>query len=466
MSNTGISDVIPTWLWNFSSAYDIDLSRNHIYGEIPIFPNDGSYMLNLSYNKLTGPLPRIPISYMLDLSNNYLSGNISNFLCDPTSFARNVLALYLENNLLSGKIPNCWMYWPSLNLIDLDNNNLTGKIPNSMGSLLSLKSLHLHNNNLIGEIPKPIKNCTALNGLDLGFNKLVGTIPRWIGSLPMLRFLVLRSNNFTGHIPVELCKLSKLQVLDASNNILTGKISNCFNNLTAMTSKSQKDPIYYYYGVNDQRPRENANLVIKGRENQYNTILYLLSTFDLSSNKLLGEIPEQLTSLDALQSLNLSRNYLSGSIPKKIDSMTDLESLDLSRNRLCGHIPTGLSGLSFLSHLNLSYNNLSGQIPIGTQLQSMDASSFIGNELCGPPLKKCIEDRDTMHSNGSEEDGEREDDEYWFRLGIGMGFGVSFLGVIVSLVVCGFWRRAYFWYFEEYLCNKFVDYFIKINYMF
>ncbi|KAM6586396.1 hypothetical protein CsatA_009001 [Cannabis sativa] len=66
--------------------------------------------------------------------------------------------------------------------------------------------------------------------------------------------------------------------------------------------------------------------------------------------------------------------------------MTDLESLDLSRNRLCGHIPTRLSSLSFLSHLNLSYNNLSGQIPIGTQLQSMDASSFVGNKLFGGRL--------------------------------------------------------------------------------
>ncbi|KAM6586406.1 hypothetical protein CsatA_009011 [Cannabis sativa] len=466
MSNTGISDVIPSWLWNFSSA-DIDMSRNQIYGEIPNFPNDGYYMLNLSYNKLTGPLPHIPVRSMLDLSNNYLSGNISNFLCDPKSSKSNVMALYLENNLLSGKIPDCWMYWPSLNLINLDNNNLSGKIPSSVGSLLNLMSLHLQNNSLSGEIPKTMKNCSALKGLYLGFNKLVGTIPRWIESLPTLRFLVLRSNNFTGHIPNELCKLSMLQVLDASDNSLTGKIPKCFNNLTAMSSKSQNNPFQYYLGVNNQRSRENANVVIKGRENQYNTILYLLSTFDLSSNKLSGEIPEQLTSLDALQSLNLSGNYLSGSIPKKIDSMTYLESLDLSRNHLSGHIPTSLSSLSFLSHLNLSYNNLSGKIPIGTQLQSMDASSFMGNKLCGPPLlKKCIEDPNTTHSNASNEDGQREDDEYWFRLGIGMGFGVSFLGVIVPLVVCGFWRRAYFWFFEEYLWNKFVDYFIKIKYMF
>ncbi|XP_062073794.1 receptor-like protein EIX2 [Humulus lupulus] len=400
MSNTGISDVIPSWLWNISSSFDlsIDLSENQIYGEILEFPNDGSYMLNLNSNKLTGPLPRIPVYFSLDLSNNSLSGNISNFLCDRKSRTRYIVGLNLANNFLSGKIPDCWMYWPSLINIDLDNNNLTGKIPSSIGSLQSLESLHLHNNSLTGEIPKALKNCTTLIGLDLGFNKLVGTIPRWIESIPFLGLLVLRSNNLIGLIPVELCKLSTLQLLDASNNNLTGIIPRCFKNLTVMTSRKSEMLHFSYYSSMNHESRENANLVIKGRENQYNTILYLLSTLDLSANQLSGKIPEELTSLDALYSLNLSGNYLSGSIPKKIDSMTALESLDLSRNRLSGHIPSGMASLTFLSFLNLSYNNLSGQIPTSTQLQTMDASGFIGNKLCGPPLLiKCREDHVTLN---------------------------------------------------------------------
>ncbi|KAF4380266.1 hypothetical protein F8388_024559 [Cannabis sativa] len=470
ISNTGISGVIPQWFWNnlFSNrSIMLDISKNQIYGEIPNFPNNVSFLvLNMSFNKLTGPLPRIPISKMLDLSNNYLSVNISNFLCDPTSYQREVLSINLKNNFLSGKIPDCWMYWSTLKIIDLDNNNLNGIIPRSIGFLRNLESLHLRNNSFVGEVPESLKNCSALIGLDLGLNKLVGTIPRWIGSLPWLGLLVLRSNNLTGLIPTELCKLFGLQILDASNNNLMGKIPKCFKNLSSMTSKSNQYLSSYYFNIGDQEAGEYASVVVKGRESQYNTILYLLCTLDLSRNNLSGEIPEELASLDALQSLNLSGNYLSGSIPEKIDSMTDLESLDLSRNHLSGYIPTGLSGLSFLSHLNLSYNNLSGQIPIGTQLQSMDASSFVGNKLCGPPLKKCIEDPHTTHPDASNDDGEREDDEYWFRLGIGMGFGVSFLSLLVPLVVCGFWRRAYFWFFEEYLWNKILDYLIKIKYIF
>ncbi|KAM6586405.1 hypothetical protein CsatA_009010 [Cannabis sativa] len=310
-------------------------------------------------------------------------------------------------------------------------------------------------------------NCSTLIGLNLGLNKLVGSIPRWIGCLPHLSFLVIPSNNLRGLIPVDLCKLSTLQVLDASNNNFTGIIPKCFKNLTAMTSTLERKYDSIYIKLENEVSREDANLVIKGRENEYDTILYLLSTLDLSENRLSGEIPEELTCLVALQSLNLSGNFLSGSIPKNIGNMTKLESLDLSRNQLSAHIPSSLSSLTFLSYVNLSCNYLLGQIPTSTQLQSMNASSFIGNKFCGPPLlKKCVEDRDTTHSDASNGDRERGDDEYWLRLGIEMGFGVNFVGVIGPLLVCGFWRRAYFWFFEEYLWYKLVDLFIKVKYSF
>ncbi|PON58253.1 LRR domain containing protein [Parasponia andersonii] len=80
-----------------------------------------------------------------------------------------------------------------------------------------------------------------------------------------------------------------------------------------------------------------------------------------------------------------------GSIPDKIGDMSWILSLDISRNQLSGELPTSLSKLNFLSHLNVSYNNFSGEIPLSTQLQSMEASSFIGNQLCGPPLPKDAE---------------------------------------------------------------------------
>ena len=63
-----------------------------------------------------------------------------------------------------------------------------------------------------------------------------------------------------------------------------------------------------------------------------------------------------------------------------------MESIDFSMNQLSGQIPSSMSSLTFLNHLNLSNNNLTGKIPLSTQLQSFNASDFIGNKLCGLPL--------------------------------------------------------------------------------
>jgi len=70
--------------------------------------------------------------------------------------------------------------------------------------------------------------------------------------------------------------------------------------------------------------------------------------------------------------------------------MKKMESLDLSNNQLCGEIPQRMSLLTFLGYMNLSCNNFDGKIPIAMQLQSFNASSYIGNpKLCGAPLKNC-----------------------------------------------------------------------------
>lgn len=65
----------------------------------------------------------------------------------------------------------------------------------------------------------------------------------------------------------------------------------------------------------------------------------------------------------------------------------------------------------------------------------------------------------------TENGGEDDDEEYWFRLGIAMGFGVGFLGVVSPLLFCRFWREAYYWFIQEYLWYKILDCFIKIKRM-
>ncbi|WOG87281.1 hypothetical protein DCAR_0206504 [Daucus carota subsp. sativus] len=66
-----------------------------------------------------------------------------------------------------------------------------------------------------------------------------------------------------------------------------------------------------------------------------------------------------------------------------------LESLDLSSNRLEGEIPQQITNIYSLSRLNLSCNQLSGHIPQGYQFNTFENDSYVGNlGLCGNPLSR------------------------------------------------------------------------------
>ncbi|KAF3432431.1 hypothetical protein FNV43_RR27171 [Rhamnella rubrinervis] len=461
--------VVPSWFWNFSAQLTfLNLSHSHFQGRIPYISKIGNYSLeiDLSYNHFEGPLPCISSKVIgIDLSNNNFSGSISHFLCNKPKELMDLQSLTLANNQLSGQLPDCWSKWLNLNIINLSSNKFSGNIPSSMGSLISLNSLHLRNNNLSGEFPMSLQNCTELVALDIGENNLRGSIPGWIGSrLLKMRIISLRFNEFYGHLPDQLCALSSLQILDVSYNNLSGRIPRCFNNFSVMAQTSD----YYTYGFSytfghHMAFMEDLLLVMKGRAEEYNTILGLVKSMDLSSNHLSGHIPSEMTSLSGLISLNLSNNLLVGEIPNQIGEMKALLSLDFSLNLLSGEIPQSMSTMSFLSHLNLSYNNLTGMIPLGTQLQSFTATSFIGNNLCGPPLTP-----NCNTSGGTVEKKNIEDDDCglswpWFYIGMGVGFAAGFWGVCWALIFNKTWRYTYFRFLDDMTDKIYVVIAIKVK---
>ncbi|KAL6196285.1 hypothetical protein ACLB2K_031900 [Fragaria x ananassa] len=273
-------------------------------------------------------------------------------------------------------------------VVDVAFNNLFGYIPSSLGIPSSLHVLKMNNNNFGGEIPSSFQNCSDLMDIDLGGNKLTGKLPSWIASeLHHLQILKLSSNLLSGHIPTQLCNLQMLQIQDVGHNNFSGTIPTCLNNLTYLIMSGGKSwPLYDDYN-------EETTIISKGRELEYgmtNTILMQVTSIDLSSNNLDGDVPKEICSLIALGTLNLSRNQLTGKIPSPIGKLTQLETLDLSHNHLSGEILQSMSSLNFLSHLNLSYNNLRGRIPSGNQLQTLDDPSIYGDNplLCGFPLNK------------------------------------------------------------------------------
>ncbi|XVE72759.1 hypothetical protein DITRI_Ditri11bG0064500 [Diplodiscus trichospermus] len=465
ISSSQISDVIPSWFWNFPSNLKyLNLSFNNIGGKVPnlSFKFDSSPGVDMSSNLFHGPIPEfLANTTVLNLSGNKFSGSLS-FLCT----VKDSLLSYLDlsNNLLSGNLPDCWMNLKRLAVLNLEKNHFSGVIPSSMGFLEQVQSLRLRNNSFSGKVPSSLRNCMELELLDLGENKLYGIISPWIGeNLTSLIVLRLRSNKFYGEIPPTLCYLGSLQILDLSVNNISGSIPSCLNKLTAMTQdKSSNVGIWYYYYYSDTYVDgsgvavlkygadyfDYASVVWKGVEHEYGKTLGLLKLIDLSSNKLDGEIPKEVGRLLGLITLNLSRNLLTGSIPWEIGQLKFLESLDLSSNNLFGEIPSSLADLFYLSVLNLTNNNLSGRIPSSTQLQSFNASSYMGNPgLCGVPLtNKCPGDETVKppESDGRGSNIEGDKEPLWFYLGTAIGFTTGFWGVLGTLMINPSWRRKYF----------------------
>ncbi|KAK4571389.1 hypothetical protein RGQ29_029987 [Quercus rubra] len=384
ISDANISDTIPAeWLEDLpSTLMDLNISSNQIHGQLP--------------NRVLLPLFPTNLTF-LNLSKNRYLGSISS-LCKIN--AQLLAFLDLSDNMLSGRLPNCFMHWRKLIVLNLSGNNFFREVPTSLGSLSGLKTLNLNNNNFSGELPSSLGNCSSLIVMDLGKNRFSGKIPAWIGeSLPRLFSLSLHSNKFAGSIPLHLCWSKDLQILDLSLNDISGTIPQCLNNFTGMTRRE----LFY------------REFKLPGR------ILGILKIIDLSRNKLTGKLPS--------------------------------ESLSL-----LGEIPSSISNLTFLSVLNLSYNYLFGKIPSSTQLQSLDAFAFAGNlGLCGPPLTQLCPGEETPNQSEPTDDvikdKEEDEDEFrtWFYIGIGFGSPIGFWGVCIALVFD--WRHAYFLLLDRMIVN-------------
>jgi EIX receptor 1/2 len=174
ISHANISDSIPAeWLTNLPpTLLFLNLSSNQINCRLPSVPmsmnGSNAFGIDLSANHLEGPLPLFLANLTsLNLSKNRFSGSISS-ICK----IKGGLLSYLDlsNNILSGKLPNCFMHWRNLVILNLAGNKFFGEVPSSLGSLSLLEMLKLSSNNFSGDVPSSLKNCSSLKLIDLGGN--------------------------------------------------------------------------------------------------------------------------------------------------------------------------------------------------------------------------------------------------------------------------------------------------------
>ncbi|KAJ0520023.1 putative non-specific serine/threonine protein kinase [Helianthus annuus] len=466
LSSCNIANRFPQWLRNQRKLTYLGLSNASISGPLPTWLRKMPIIpiINLSHNNLSGRMTNLPsggtdlgIGYStLSLQHNLFNESIPRSLCKR----KHLYELDLSYNRLTGKIPNCLKNLQKLFVMILSSNELSGVIPSFIGNISSLMWLKLNDNNFSGEFPTEFGNLSQLEALDLADNAFCGKIPELVGEkFKSLRVLRLHKNNFTGGIPRSLCKNVRLQILDVAHNNLTGTIPHCLGKLKGMAYNNEPMPY-------PDDTEEGVIQVVNGAALEYTKTWQLVMNMDLSSNKLVGEIPVELTELYGLMGLNLSNNHLSGGIPDNIGNMAALISLDLSGNELDGQIPPSIAALNFLSHLNLSNNNLSGRIPTGSQLQTLiDPSIYAGNkDLCGAPLPtNCSIHEDPSAIAKRKYEATDEPNKVWFYMDITCGFATGFWGVIVVLMLKKQWRHKLFIFAEETRVKIDVAILVRVN---
>eukprot|EP00588_Corethron_pennatum_P012793 CAMPEP_0194270896 /NCGR_PEP_ID=MMETSP0169-20130528/4800_1 /TAXON_ID=218684 /ORGANISM="Corethron pennatum, Strain L29A3" /LENGTH=386 /DNA_ID=CAMNT_0039013105 /DNA_START=187 /DNA_END=1347 /DNA_ORIENTATION=+ len=149
------------------------------------------------------------IAVKLDMDENSLTGPLPEELSRLTSLE----VIALDSNSLSGSIPPIFSELTSLEIIDFDNNYLTGTLPDLIYDLSRLRVLDLNHNSLTGTVSDALANLTDLSFIQLHKNDFSGTVPGRIGELEELETMSLHENGFVGSVPPSVCYLEKLMRL-------------------------------------------------------------------------------------------------------------------------------------------------------------------------------------------------------------------------------------------------------------
>ncbi|KAI5570551.1 hypothetical protein BDE02_11G037200 [Populus trichocarpa] len=128
--------------------------------------------LNNDFNKFTSIID-------IDVSDNHIGGDI------PLALPSTLRNLSFHNNQLIGGIPDVFQQMTSLSNLDLSGNNLSDQLPPSMGTLSSLSTLHLQNNRLTGTLN--VLQDLPLEYLNVENNLFSGPIPEKLLDIPNFR---------------------------------------------------------------------------------------------------------------------------------------------------------------------------------------------------------------------------------------------------------------------------------------
>ena len=480
------NNAIPSSFCNLANLNSLTLTRSYLSGSTPTCLGNLSFtFLDLSFNKLTGPIPPLSkyipsIFQIVILSNNRLTGPI------PNEFGNLSFIHYLDlsGNRLSGTIPDFIFQWQQLDQLDLSSNMFTGKFPLASSKdydsyPYSVSYLDISYNYLNNNVSLFLSNLYSthwgkgLQTLRIGGNLFYGPLQLDFSLFMSLQYFSARDNQITGSIPLYFgTKISSIALFDLSHNELTGDIrlglepqvaANTLSGLRVLILAHNKligpiplwitrlkslhvldlsfntltgsipSELHYLLGykvLSSNLGRRIYFTVAQTIDLTTLTYTYILLTttfMDLSSNALTGAIPPSIVQLSGLLYLYLSNNKLTGNIPTSLGNLSQLERLDFSRNNLIGEIPSNLESLSYLQIFNVSFNNLSGPIPTSGQFVGFSNTSYLpgNNGLCGKIIHRlCNSTPQAMEPHVLKEPISFEDiiSLPGFVIGVGVGF--------------------------------------------
>ena len=304
----------------------------HLHGTIPDnICNIGSNKnildyFNMRYNSLTGSIPQCLFEMIINpgfvdgfgLNNNQLTGTIADIDISSSIASINnnitdinceMAFLTLQNNHLTGTIPDWMSYCTYSEIVDLGDNNLHGTLPSGWKA----KKLAFNNNYLSGTIP-------------INFMKIMISGKGWID---------LADNYLTGIIPLEVVNHSNIRDLHLEGNLFT------YFPFEQVLSNSLL-PSLSTFAISDNEITSNSytiDQILNGLFRMSNDIEIVL----LDSNLLTGDISQWTifnNENNYLKALTLHNNDIYGELPSGI-KMNNIEYFTVFNNRLSCEIPQG-----------------------------------------------------------------------------------------------------------------------------
>ena len=167
-----------------------------------------------------------------------------------------------------------------------------------------VEQINLHGNGLEGTLVRELRILKNLKSLLLPDNNLIGKIPEW-SSAADLEQQSQRSNNPSDVISVSW-SFDNLQTLDLSQNSLTGSTVLPIGSLSLRSFNTSENPEL------EVQMTPHIGLWVD------------LETFDISTNKVVGQVPGTIGNWKSLQSLRLSNCQIAGHMFPEISAMPDL----------------------------------------------------------------------------------------------------------------------------------------------